>query len=39
MFVTKEKEARMFIMFLLSPQFYARVDWVRPDHESSDQPA
>ena len=46
MFVTSEKERRMFIIFflssfyqLLSPRFWARTGWARPDHESSDQPA
>ena len=46
MFVTAEKEGQMFTNFfpsifcqLLSPPFEARTGWVRPDHESSDQPA
>ena len=46
MFVTAEKEGEMFVIFflssicqLLSPRFYARADWARPNHESSDQPA
>ena len=46
MFVTTEKEREWFLIFflysfcqLLSPRFYTRAGWVRPDHESSDQPA
>ena len=46
MFVTAEKERRMFTIFslssfceLLSPRIQARTGCVRPDHESSDQPA
>ena len=45
MFVTPEKEREMFTIFLLSsfcqllsPRFLARIDRVRPDHESSGQP-
>ena len=46
LFVTAEKERRMFTIFflssfcqLLSPRIQARTGWVRPDPESSDQPA
>ena len=46
MFVTTEKERRMFTIFflssicqLLSLWFFDRIGWVRPDHESSDQAA
>ena len=46
MFVTAEKERRMFIIFflyffclLLSPRYSARIDWARTDHQSSDQAA
>ena len=46
MFVTAEKERRMFTIFflssfcqLLSPRIQARTGWVRPVHEISDQPA
>ena len=46
MFVTAEKERRMFIIFflssfcqLLSLSIQARTGWVRSDYESSDHPA
>ena len=44
--ITAEKKRRMFAIFflssfcqLLSPRIQARTGWVRPDNESSDQPA
>ena len=46
MFVTAEKERRMFIFFflpilcqLLFPGFQARIGLARPGHDSSDLPA
>ena len=46
MFVTAEKERRMFMIFflssfcqLLAPQFLVKIERARPDHKRSDQPA